>query len=732
MKIKILLLFLFLGFSVPVFAQSSRLSLPLLSRLEGVKAGRLNGDNEVSVLIRGDVEKIKEEISSRGGVFKYAAGDIASVRIPLAELESFSREGFVERIEGNEQKMELFNDTMVYNNDLLPVFLGMSPLTQAYDGSGVVVGIIDNEIDFNHPDFKDANGKTRIKYIWDHTVNPLIKPLPYNYGVEWTSADIDNGIAVVASNNSTIGHGTHVAGIAAGNGLALNNYKGAAPRADLIVVVLDFSKPDSLWLQEIADATDYIYAKAKLMGKPCVINASVGTYDGSHDGRDLQGQAINNLVTAQKGRAFVCAAGNRGNINTHLGYDVKPDSSFTWFNYNASFGNINMVIYADTADLRNVQFAFGADMVSPSYKYRGRTPYNKIFKFLNTTYQDSLYKNGKRIGRIKSRGQLIGNRYSLTVTITPDSTAYYWRLITKGSGRIDLWHNGIIFSGLPTALQFPDIARYQAPDNTQTIASSFTCAPNVITVGSYVNRNHFTNVNGGSTSDASLSPGSRAFDSSIGPSRDGRLKPEITAPGTWVLSCANYNDLPGAIAFSPASVAAGGLHRRYSGTSMASPSVAGMIALYLQKNPNADFQQIKNALTLCAKKDQQTGTTLPNNVWGYGKADAFRMLAGCSSGISEDGMLTYGFKVFPNPFYGEAQIAYEPGVKMTQSIVMNSEFQLTDLSGRILRVLPLKGEGGLLSLNMYGMRSGMYFCRLVVEGRVYNTEKLILINTEGN
>ena len=732
MRLKVLFGLLFFCCMASVFGQSSKLSFSLLAKLEDLQAGRMSANQEVSVFIRGDVEKIREKCTEKAGLFKFSAGDIASVRLPLSALSAFADEGFVERVEGCDQKMELFNDTMVYNNDLLPVFLGMSPLTQPYDGSGVVVGIIDNEIDFNHPDFKDVNGKTRIKYIWDHTAVSANAPQPYNYGTEWSSGDIDNGIAIVASNNSTIGHGTHVAGIAAGNGLALNNYKGAAPRADIIAVVLDFKKPDSLWLSDIADATDYIYKKAKLMGKPCVINASVGTYEGSHDGRDLQAQAINNLITAQKGRAFVCAAGNRGNVNTHLGYDVKADSSFTWFNYNSTIGTINMVVYADTADMRNVQFSYGADMVTPSYSFRGRTSYKKIFKFLNTTQKDSLYNKGKRIARIKTRGQLIGNRYALSITITPDSTDYYWRFITNGSGRIDLWHSSMIYSGLPSPAQFPDIARYKLPDNTQTIASSFTCAPNVITVGSYINRNHFTNVNGGSTSDASLMPGNRAFDSSVGPSRDGRLKPEITAPGMWVLSCGNFTDLPVSIALGPTSVAAGGLHRRYSGTSMASPSVAGMVALYLQKNPNADIQQIKTALTQCAKKDQQTGNALPNNLWGFGKADAFRFLVGCTAGISEEELYSATFKVFPNPFGDAAELNYRLPENLKMAMRQKSEIQITDISGRILKIIPLSEESGTLSLHTEGMTSGMYFCRLLIQGRVYHTEKLLKMESGGN
>ena len=133
MNVKLLFLLLFFFPFFSAFSQNSKLSFELISRIEDAKMGRLNANAEVSVFIRGDIEKIKNLVSSKAGVFKFSSGDIASVRLPLRALQSLSEEVFVERIEGSPSQMELFNDTMVYNNDLLPVFAGMSPLTQAYD-----------------------------------------------------------------------------------------------------------------------------------------------------------------------------------------------------------------------------------------------------------------------------------------------------------------------------------------------------------------------------------------------------------------------------------------------------------------------------------------------------------------------------------------------------------------------------------------------------------------------
>jgi subtilisin family serine protease len=121
-------------------------------------------------------------------------------------------------------------------------------------------------------------------------------PALYGYGQEFSKASIDAGNA--STHVDATAHGTHVAGIATANGDSLAPFKGAAPKSDIIAVSLDFNQSDDSWLSTIADAVDYIFHKADSLNKPCVINISAGTYIGSHDGLDLQAQAIDNLVKA--------------------------------------------------------------------------------------------------------------------------------------------------------------------------------------------------------------------------------------------------------------------------------------------------------------------------------------------------------------------------------------------------------------------------------------------------
>jgi len=134
----------------------------------------------------------------------------------------------------------------------------MAPLTQAYDGTGIIMGIIDTGIDFNHPDFKDASGNTRIQFIWDQNqISGSTIPMPYNYGIEWTAAQI-NASVCTHDDNANFGHGTHVSGTAAGNGSATGHFEGGAPKADLIVVALNFNNATN---PVFSDALSYIFQK---------------------------------------------------------------------------------------------------------------------------------------------------------------------------------------------------------------------------------------------------------------------------------------------------------------------------------------------------------------------------------------------------------------------------------------------------------------------------------------
>lgn len=709
--IPFLLVFLF---SFPVLSQENKVSFHVLQKTE---EARNTPEKEISLFVQGNIEEIKKLTNDLGGTFKYQAGNIAAIRLPVGKISELAGSEKITRIENAPYKMEPLNDKMVINNNIVMVHMGYQ-LPQGYDGSGVVLGIIDTGIDITHPDFKDVNGKSRIQYVWDHALSGQGNtPQPYNYGREFTKAQIDSGLAT-AHKDKLNGHGTFVSGIAAGNGLALNAFKGAAPNVDIIVVALNFNMPDNDWLSSIADATNYIFNKAQAMGKPCVVNASVGTYYGSHDGLDLQAQLINNFLSQQNGRAFVAASGNAGSIPFHLGYNVTADTSFTWFRQINS--SILIELWGDVGQMEDIEFSVGADVSAP-YSFAGKIAFKNVTDNLGMLDKDTLFNSsGNRIGIIDRFSQLINGRYAMYYNIVPDSANYMWRLMTTGSGRFDTWNFDVAYSNLPTVTAYPAMSKYKYPDTDQTMVSSFTCSPNVITVGEYINRNFFTDYNGVIQTFPTV-VGSLSSTSSTGPTRDGRIKPELVSTGGVTIAAIVLDDVPWFIANEPFKIAAGGKHIRSGGTSAASPVVAGAVALYLQKNPNASITDIRNDFFACTKTDQFTGSALPNSSWGYGKLDAYGAIAGCVTGINESEIINH-LANYPNPFSDNTTIAYDLNIDNFKE----ASIKLYDLPGRLLQHILLKDKAGNIEFEKGNLSAGSYFYNLDIDGKIIATNKLII------
>lgn len=216
------------------------------------------------------------------GKYRTSKGYAATCDIPISRAKEIAADSRVRRVYvGMRARPTL--DRSVYASGAAKVRLRQyDDFPKGYTGEGVVVGIVDTGIDWTHEDFIDpTTGKTRIKYIWDQTItttgqtpadsDPALSG--FNYGTEWTEDDINNGVVTEVDD---VGHGTHVSGIAAGNGYATGagysryRYVGMAPKADIIMVKTSFYSSD------ITDGVKYIFQKAKEMGKPAVVNLSLG------------------------------------------------------------------------------------------------------------------------------------------------------------------------------------------------------------------------------------------------------------------------------------------------------------------------------------------------------------------------------------------------------------------------------------------------------------------------
>lgn len=624
--------------SASLFSQKN-ISTSLKSRIHN---NTLPG-NTFDVLIDGDIEKLLAAEKTLGIKVKYHAGTIACVNLGVNALAPLIESKAAKYIELIENRKRPLNDTMRVRNRINPVKAGTAPLTAAYEGTNVIVGIIDTGIDFNHPDFKDATGNTRISFIWDQTVNtPTNSPMPFNYGEEWTAAQIN---ASVCTHNDLPywGHGTHVSGIAAGNGLATGNHAGVASKGNIIVVALDFNKPAPI----IADGVQYIVNKATAAGKPFVINASVGDYYGSHDATDTEAKMIEALISNIPGRAMVTAAGNAGVVKFHTQNIVTPsDTNFTWLQKPS--GNVYYWLYADTNNIKNVKYSVGAN--SPNFADLGRIGF-KNYNYGFTLKTDTLKKSGNRIGIVKSlAGVNAYGVYELFLEIAPDSANYYWRIESNGTGKFDAWNFDFVSSGLPSATNYPKIVKYTMPDTVSSMVSGIQCSNQVLTVANYINLKSYYDVTNTLITTPDVA-GQLASSSSCGPTRDNKIKPDISATGAGIFSCLVLSMQSNLISTAPTAVSQDSFHVAGGGTSAASPVVAGLAALLLEAHPTYNNVQVRQAILNCTYKDGFTGTALPNYKWGYGKLDGFSTFT-CiiAAGVDENKENSLTAHVFPNPF----------------------------------------------------------------------------------
>jgi subtilisin family serine protease len=469
-------------------------------------------------------------------------------------------------------------------------------------GQGTIVGFVDTGIDVTHPDFTFPNGTTKIAYVWDQTI-PGRPPPPFSYGYECTSIDIQ---AQTCPETDTFGHGTHVAGIAASSGRATGNYTGVAPDASIIFVKSGYEVcQGASWTfdtAQILDGIHYIVMKAKQLGRRVVINLSLGGNIGGHDGSDPLEVALDEFVKA--GTPVVVAAGNGANDNDHIRGRLSK-------NGNATF---QVGVMENTTDLAvdiwySTQDEVDATMSTPI----GRTFTIPVPTGRTTTNYTTSYGNVTTMGTRSDHG---GELY-FEANSTSSLPTQGWSVTLRAhqinvNGTWDAWVD-------TTSCSYPGASFLSGTgyiiDQNDTIGIPAT-AHYVVTVGAYVTKTSWRGMNGQEYGSNNALLGQVASFSSRGPTRDGRVKPDVVAPGSLIAS-ARSNAIPERPSDPDA------FHRILAGTSMAAPHVAGTIALMLQYSPNLQATQLPEILSSTARRDAQTGLLERGSpVWGFGKIDA--------------------------------------------------------------------------------------------------------------
>lgn len=768
MKIYNLTFFLCLTFifnTIGLNAQSRyNINLDLHFELERSK----NTSKILPVFVQGDLDKIELAVRVAGGEYKYGLKDIASVTLPANQIIDFLQKDGIEKVEFYNVKGHHLSDFLRVNNNIDSVHQGLGNLPFPVKGKDVIVGIIDSGLETEHPDFQNPDNSTRLISMWDQLEN-CQPPSGYNYGCEYLSSAITAG-TTNHEPDVQFSHGTKVAGIAVGNGRAVpGRYTGAAPEADIIHVNIDFQ----YFVNHFVDGLYYIFNKAAALGKPCVINSSVGYYSGQHDGRELSTQMIRNIINARPGRSLVQAAGNGGDSYIHLSYPVTSDTSFTTFRHSTPEGGIGFEIVAFKSEFDNVEFSMGVRDRN-NHTFYGRTNFYTIADLgLSSSNPidsivENVYYNGVLKGRMAYYGQLAGDSYYMYCKVTgADNPQDHWEFQTTGSGRFHVWsHRWLITNSrmlepgaTPTVADFPEMAYYKYPDFEYTIVGGWNCAEEVITVGNYNNASHLVMYDtdtlwNESSAGVRLTRGSLHPSSSQGPTRLGVLKPDITASGDFTFAATSFARL--AFHMAPSGqdrLAPEGWHVLMGGTSGSAPVVTGAIGCYLELYPNATNAKIKMDLANSAKVDNFVATgypAAPNYFWGHGKLDVYQFLSnsvayGCTDqgALNFDNMATIDdstcvytstnvellaeksyIRVTPNPFTTNATINFH---LEDMDIQDDTKLKLFDVTGRVLKTYSIATKTGSIDFDRGSLDAGLYLWEISTNNKRIAYQKVVIL-----
>lgn len=493
------------------------------------------------------------------------------------------------------------------------------------DGSGVAIGIVDTGIDHTHADFRDGAGNTRLLSIWDQTITPAggeASP-SFGYGVEYPESAInaDLGGGTPLNTADTDGHGTHVAGIAAGDDAA---FTGAAPGARIIVVKTDFSETG------IIDGINYVFAKAAELGfDGVVVNLSLGTHDGPHDGTGALDVAVDNSV--DRGKYVVVAAGNEGDDRIHAQASIAPSGAATW-TFTPSVVSVFTVndphvidIWAHGSDQYTVTVTDTTDATVTLTTVSGASgtfgPNITVdVEFITIENKTDAPSNGATHIRVEIQDASL-DPFTITLTRTQNS----------GSGVVD----GYVGSETGT-FAVADVPTLADGTFSGTVSEPGT-AKRAITIGAFRGLFAWDNLAATTTRQANGTgagvPGFVASFSSRGPTRDGRAKPDLSAPGAYLGSSLSTD------ATTPnTDDDADGVHTYLEGTSMAAPMVSGILALLLQRNRILLPEDVLALLISTAAVDATIALSVANSI-GAGKVNAMGVVGGVpvQEDVSADG-----------------------------------------------------------------------------------------------
>lgn len=589
----------------------------------------------VSVTYHGDVAELQRAGLSTGS----DNGRDVTGQIAFADLERLAAVPGVEHVEMQPNARPLLDETVCELRVPWKVPPGFSG-----KGAGVIVAVIDTGIDIFHESFRTSSG-TRILELWDQsaTTGGVLPPAGFaQIGRIYNAAAINAGIAAGPpfASVDTNGHGTHVAGTAAGNGTQDDTcsnpgkYVGVAPLADLVIV-----KAIALPATASSNTRDALLWCAQAgtrnavggVAKPVVINCSWGSDLGAHDGNDFDDISVDQILRPAAGPvpaalAVVTSAGNEGYGNTHDAGTLQPagqpgaSATHSFYMPDNSTAADPIAIWYDGVGSITVQLtapvstAFpGTNTTGPFAPGGAGSPFTiggMTVTITSPTTGSAAHGNKKEID------------LSISTTNGRRMRDGVWQLaLTNTAGvavNYDIWFQSNHAEGFPTFRLSSESGNPPARRRNNTIGSP-GWSRNAITVASY---------NGNEIADSS----SRGPASYPAGTPSGEVKPTVAATGVNVTAprSRDYSNVPSSCCDQKVT--------DMNGTSMASPHVAGVVALIFEKNRLLTFEQVRGHLQHSARADGIPAAEAPTiidplpgipwgNIWGAGKANAQTCLA---------------------------------------------------------------------------------------------------------
>ncbi len=705
------------AFQLRVDELSSRKSsqaamVSVLSQFYPVKT--INNQNYIGALIRVFPGMDRTALENLGVKINTRAGNIWSVMIPLSSMEELNGIRGLDFVELDALiRPKLDNATAESRVKLVQAGTG---LKQKYFGDSVVIGIVDEGFDYTHPAFYDTTGtRLRILRAWEQGNDQGPAPSGFSYGTEITGPD-----ALLAKQTSDPeSHGTHVAGIASGSGFLTpgDQYRGVAPDADLVLVRVGDAA------SAVTDGINYVFQQAAAAGKPAVVNLSLGSHIGPHDGTSLMDQAIDNLVGP--GKIVAGAAGNEGGTPLHIYHAFNSDTIRTavFFENRDAVYNLGQIEHWGSA---NSDFSIALNVLDAGLNVIATTPFytasdNPGIDTLELLGDDTLQYSVTGVG-----SSALNQKPNLLVVVKIVKKGYIVVLnVTSTNSQVNIWNHG---RGIGAAFVGDPQLGYIAGDTKCTVGEIGGTSKKIITVGAYTTKYTFQNIKG-ETMTSTDSLDRIANFSSRGPTADGRTKPEITAPGEQLVSSVNsfdpsYDENNSQVVMKVEDGSSRWFFAAMQGTSMATPLTTGVIALMLQADPNLGPEQVKQILQESARTDTYTGIISPggSNTWGWGKIDAQKAVLAASG---NSGIVLLGnteFLVYPNPARGLVFL------KNNGSGSLSAHISMRNSHGVIVKEdYNQWNAGSIYPLDLSAFPAGMYVITLTGSNGLKSSQKLQLI-----